>query len=45
MDPIMIDKTRIKLNSPADGVKAAITHHPILGEVIKTAKDNVYAVK
>ena len=39
----MADKTELKLNIPAGGVKKASI--PVLGKVVKTSKEGVYAVK
>lgn len=39
----MADKTEFKLNIPAGGMKKATV--PILGEVVKTKKEGIYAVK
>ena len=39
----MADKTEFKLNIPAGGMKKATV--PILGDVVKTKKEGVYAVK
>lgn len=39
----MADKTEFKLNIPAGGMKKATI--PILGEVVKTKKEGIYAVK
>lgn len=39
----MADKTEFKLNIPAGGMKKATV--PILGEVVKTKREGIYAVK
>lgn len=42
-ETIMVDKTEFKLNIPVGGMKKATI--PILGEVVKTKKEGIYAVK